>query len=59
MQSLTTKELALINEIVQHDEFGEPGNLDNCPWSWAVRGTKSTGAVLGSLIAVATAFLCA
>lgn len=46
----TDKELALLKKIVDHNEYGEKGCLDNHPWSWAVCGTKSAGAVLGSLV---------
>src|SRR5262245_6381907 len=47
----TANELNLIRAIVDHDQYGERGNLDNRPWSWAVcDGSKSKGAVLGSLI---------
>lgn len=48
---LTENEVSLIRDIVQHNEYGERGCLDNMPWSWAVCETKSRGAILGSLIA--------
>ena len=48
--NLTEKELAFIKKIVDHNEYGERGNLDNMPWSWAVCGDKATAAVLGSLV---------
>lgn len=54
--TVTDKELALIKAIVDHNEYGERGCLDNHPWSWAVCGTKSAGAVLGSLVSKGLAF---
>lgn len=49
--SITEKEYALIQSIVQHNEYGERGCLDNHPWSWAVcDGSKAKAAVLGSLV---------
>lgn len=48
--NITDKEYELIRDIVQHNEYGERGCLDNHPWSWAVCETKSRAAVLGSLI---------
>jgi hypothetical protein len=50
MENLTEKELAFIWSIVDHNEYGERGNLDNQPCPWAVCGNKSTAAVLGSLV---------
>lgn len=47
---LTAKEANLLRDIVMHNEYGERGNMDNTPWSWAVCGTKAKGAVLGSLV---------
>ncbi len=48
---ITEKEYGFMQEVVNHGEFGEPGCLDNTPWSWAVCETKSRGALLGSLVA--------
>jgi hypothetical protein len=54
--NITEKEYALMKAIVEHNEYGEKGCLDNRPWSWAVCGTKAAGAVLGSLVTKGLAF---
>jgi hypothetical protein len=48
--SLTDKEYALLKKIVDHNEYGEKGCLDNTPWSWVICGDHAAAAVLGSLI---------
>ena len=44
--TITDKEYALIKKIVDHNEYGERGCLDNFPWSWAVCSRSPEGAVL-------------
>jgi len=51
MNNITEKEYAFIKRLVDHNEYGEKGCLDNHPWSWAVcNNSKSEAAVLGSLV---------
>ena len=49
-ESLTPKEIAMLRRIVEHNQYGERGDLANHPWSWAVCGTKSWAGLLGSLV---------
>ena len=48
--NITERELDLIRKIVEHNEYGERGCLDNHPWSWAICGNHATAALLGSLV---------
>jgi hypothetical protein len=47
---ITDKEYALMQAIVDNNEYGEKGCLDNYPWSWAVCGDKASAGVLSSLV---------
>jgi len=49
--NITENEFSFIKSLVDHNEYGEKGNLDNCPWSWAVTDSKHKKAgTLGSLV---------